>query len=83
MPALQSVSWAYLDLVNISLFLVSGCLQAYNIIAYEIAIPGQIEDDAMLARIKALGRTQYLEEKMQVTHASIQAFAFVNESQCQ
>ena len=59
------ISWAYLDGLNISLFVLSGCLQAYNVLGYEIAIPGQIEDEGMLIRVAALGRSQYFSDKIE------------------
>ena len=61
----KSVSWAYLDFVNISLFILAGLLKGYNLVAYEIAIPTGVEDEDMLGRIVALGRSKYLHDKIQ------------------
>jgi hypothetical protein len=38
----------------------------YNLIAYEIAIPIGVTDEDMIARVTALGQSQYLDDKIQV-----------------
>jgi len=61
----KSISWAWLDLSNLALFVLSGCLTGYNLVAYEIAIPDDIPGNDLLDRIKALGQSQYLNDKIQ------------------
>ena len=39
---------------------------SYNLIAYEIAIPIGVTDEDMIARVTALGQSQYLDDKIQV-----------------
>ena len=38
----------------------------YNLISYEIAIPIGVTDEDMIARVTALGQSQYLDDKIQV-----------------
>ena len=42
----------------------------YNLIAYEIAIPIGVTDEDMIARVTALGQSQYLDDKIQVCEST-------------
>jgi hypothetical protein len=44
----------------------SACIHRFNLVAYEIAIPVGVADDDMIARVTALGQSQYLDDKIQV-----------------
>lgn len=44
----------------------SACIHRYNLVSYEIAIPVGVADDDMIARVTALGQSQYLDDKIQV-----------------
>lgn len=65
MERYKSISWAYLDFVNIALFILAGLLKGYNLVAYAIAIPTGVADEDMLTRIADLGRSKYLHDKIQ------------------
>lgn len=60
----RSFGWAYVDVINISLFVLSGLFKITNLILFELAMPVDISDGSMIKRVQQLGNSLYVEDQI-------------------